>query len=147
MANLSFINTIGDHNLYNYSLATVSTHGNAHFLQRNDQSSVTFYGTRAEPVVRSAREDNPQERETTVYNDCKSIDSIAELLRYIWFILIPAGIGRVRRCTQKELREQTLDLVKIFLSLLVFIFNLPAAVVIFCYCANVWSLSAASLRN
>jgi len=69
----------------------------------------------------------------SVYNDCKRLHSMAELLRYIVFILIPAGIVQVRRCTQKEIVRPTLTLVKFLLSVLVFTINLPAAVVIFCY--------------
>jgi len=59
--------------------------------------------------------------------------SIAELLRYTLFILIPAGIIQVRRRTQKERVRPTMALVKYLLSIVVFTINLPAALVIFCY--------------
>jgi len=152
MANL--LSTIGDPHAYKYSLETVPTHNEAQLPRRialclTDSNETRAKSTQCQPeqvIVRdSAAGETLQERENTrvsvsslsvyrsVYNDCKRLHSMAELLRYIVFILIPAGIVQVRRCTQKEIVRPTLTLVKFLLSVLVFTINLPAAVVIFCY--------------
>jgi len=152
MANL--LSTIGDPHAYNYSLETVPTHNEAQLPRRialclADSNETRAKSTKCQPeqniVSDGAAWENLQERENTrvsvsslsvyrsVYTDCKSLHSMAELLRYIVFILIPAGIVQVRRCTQKEIVRPTLTLVKCLLSILVFTINLPAALVIFCY--------------
>jgi len=113
-------------------------------------------------VVGGAGEENSQERENmhvvvasleidrSVYDHCNSLHTRADVLRCVLFILIDSGIVPCRRLSRTDLVRQkckTLhdctshvvnkvkdtDPLMFLLSSLVFVMNLPAALLVFCY--------------
>ena len=113
-------------------------------------------------VVGGAGEENPQKRENmhvvitslgvdqSVYDHCNSVHTRADVLRCVLFILIDSGIVPLRRFSGKELVRQKCkalhqyashvetkirdtDPLMFLLSLLVFVMNLPAALLVLCY--------------
>jgi len=113
-------------------------------------------------VVGGAGEENPQERENMhvvlaslgvdrgVYDHCNSVHTRADVLRCVLFILVDSGIVPFRRLSRTDLVRQKCkylhdcashvgtkirdtDPLMFLLSSLVFLMNLPAALLVLCY--------------
>jgi len=113
-------------------------------------------------VVGATGEENPEARENmhvviaslgvdrSVYDHCNSVHTRADVLRCVLFILIDSGIAPCRRLSRKELvwqnckslhdfsshvvnKVRDIDPLMFLLSSLVFVMNLPAALLVLCY--------------
>jgi len=113
-------------------------------------------------VIGGAGDENPLTRENmhvviaslgvdqSVYDHCNSVHTRADVLRCVLFILIDSGIVPCRRLSRKELVRQNCkslhdcsshvvnkvrdtDPLMFLLSSLVFVINLPAALMVLCY--------------
>ena len=166
-----FLQTKAAPNVLNYSLETVHTHEDDPLPRRLTQCLDAFVDhekTRVSSkcqtvkVVGGAGEENPQTRENmhvviaslgvdqSVYDQCNSVHTRADVLRCVLFLLIDSGIVSLRRFSGKELVSQEFkslhdctfhvvtkirdtDSLMFVLSLLVFVMNLPAVLLVFCY--------------
>jgi len=171
MVEFLFLKTKAAPNVLNYSLETVHSHEDDQLPRRLTQCFNAFVDpemTRANTkcqtvkVVGGAGEENPQKRENmhvviaslgvdrSVYDQCNSVHTRADVLRCVLFILVDSGIVPSRRFSRKKLLRQTCQSphacashvvtkirntgpVMFLLSSLVFVVNLPAALLVFCY--------------
>jgi len=170
MVEFLFLQTKAAPKVLNYSLETLRTHEDDQLPRRLTQCFDAFIDpdrTRANAkcqtvkVFGGAGEESPQEQENmhivlasfgvdmAVYDNCNSVHSRAEVLRCVLFVLIDAGVVKIKRFTRTETARQFLrnkrlavghlketltptKLIRFFLAVLYFIINLPAAVMLFC---------------
>jgi len=171
MVEFLFLKTKVAPKVLNYSLETVHTHEDDQLPRRLTQCLDAFVDpdqTNASStcqtvkVVGGAGDENPQERENmhvviaslgvdrSIYDQCNSVHTRADVLRCVLFILVDSGIVPFRRFSRKELLRQTCKSlhacashvvtkirntgpVMFLLSFLVFVMNLPGTLLVFCY--------------
>ena len=171
MVEFLFLKTKAAPKVLNYSLENVNTHEDDPLPRRLTQCLDAFVDPdktiasskcQTVKVVGGAGEENPQERENmhvviaslgvdrSIYDQCNSVHTRADVLRCVLFILVDSGIVPLRRFSRTELLRQTckslhacasLVVTKIrntgpvmfLLFFLVFVMNLPGTLLVFCY--------------
>ena len=148
-----FLKTKAASKVLNYSLENVRSHEDDQLPRRLTQCLDAFVdpdktnaSTKCQTVkvVGGYGEENPQTQENlhvvlasfrvdrSLYDRCNSVHTRAEVLRCVLFILIDSGIVPLRRFSRTDLVRQKRQLM-FLISSFVFVMNIPAALLVFCY--------------